>query len=136
MSKIFWHWEDCLSDTACIPRSVEGSEQADLSSTCPACRFLYFTLTNLSRFPPTLWFCATDGNGSHGDNSMLAFSPCSGAPRSKSKKSKSKTTLNRKLKPKDTGDWTRNIAVTLGGRTSNLGQKDQAPACFPQCSCL
>ena len=37
---------------ACIPRSVEGSEQVDLSSTCATCRFPNFTLKNLSRgFP-------------------------------------------------------------------------------------
>lgn len=98
---------------ACIPRSVEGSEQADLSSPCPACRVLEFTLTNLSKFPPTLRFCGTNGDGSQGKNSMLTFSQWPEVPRSKSK-----NTMNKKLKSRDAEDWTRNISVTLEGRIS------------------
>lgn len=119
MSQISWWWEDCLSATSLHSKKCRGlSEQADLSSTCPACRFLDFTLTNLSRFPPTIGFCGTDGNGGYRDNSMLTFSQCPETPRSKSK-----DTLNRKLKPNNAVDWTRNMGVTLGKRTSNLGQK-------------
>lgn len=98
---------------ACIPRSVEGSEQADLSSTCPVCRVLEFTLTNLSRFPPNLRFCGTDGDGSQGDNSMLTFSQWPGVPRSNSK-----NTMNKKLKSRDAEGWTGNMGVTLEGRIS------------------